>query len=55
MESRTAMLDVPAEDWAEVERWSLRAQALAELRELSDREPGAAGVGSHLPRAIVLP
>jgi hypothetical protein len=57
MESRTATLDVPAEDWAEVERWSLRAQALAELRALSwrDLEPGAAGVGSHLPRAIVLP
>jgi hypothetical protein len=57
MESRTATLDVPAEDWAEVERWSLRAQALAELRALSwrDLEPGAAGAGSHLPRAIVLP
>jgi hypothetical protein len=36
MESRRTTLDAPAEDWAEVERWSLRAQALAELRTLSD-------------------
>jgi len=57
MESRTATLDVPAEDWAEFERWSLRAQALAELRALSwrDQEPGAAGAGSHFRRTIVLP
>jgi hypothetical protein len=44
MEPRAAILDAPAEDWAEVERWSLRAQALAELRALSDLDaPNAEG------------
>ena len=57
MEPRTAVLNAPAGDWAEVERWSLRAQALAELRALSwhDQEREAAVAGSHVRRAIVLP
>jgi hypothetical protein len=40
MEPRTAILAAPSDDWAEVERWSLRAQALAELRALSDPPEG---------------
>ena len=39
MESAAATLTIPPDDWGEVERWSLRAQALAELRALSEREP----------------
>jgi hypothetical protein len=31
-------LVAPPDDWAQVERWSVRAQALAELRALSERE-----------------
>jgi hypothetical protein len=35
---RTAALEAPVDEWAEVESWSLRAQALAELRALSQRD-----------------
>ena len=58
MEPRTAILNAPAENWAEVERWSLRAQAMAELRALSwhDQEREAPVAGSHVRgSAIVLP
>jgi hypothetical protein len=57
VESRKANVVALHDRMSDVDRQSLRAQALAELRALSrrDLEPGAAGVGSHLPRAIVLP
>lgn len=51
MEPRTAILTAPADEWAEVQRWSLRAQALAELRALNE---GGASEGASA-RTIVLP
>lgn len=53
MEPRTTLLEAPAEDWAEVERWSLRAQAMAELRALSELDaPDGQGFTG---RTILLP
>lgn len=51
VESRTAILMAPADEWADVERWNLRAQALVELRALSERE----GLEVTSARTIVLP
>jgi hypothetical protein len=51
VEPRTAILAAPAEEWADVQRWNLRAQALAELRALSERE----GLEGTSARTIVLP
>jgi hypothetical protein len=57
VESRKANVVALHDRRSEVDRQSLRAQALAELRALSrrdqDQEPGAAEAYSH--RAIVLP
>ncbi|MGH3926231.1 MAG: hypothetical protein ACRDTT_25770 [Pseudonocardiaceae bacterium] len=53
MEPRTAIVAAPADEWAEVQRSSLRAQALAELRTLSEREVPDAQRAA--PRTIVLP
>jgi hypothetical protein len=57
VESRKANVVALHDRMSDVDRQSLRAQALAELRALSrrdqDQEPGAAEASSH--RAIVLP
>ncbi|MGH2653451.1 MAG: hypothetical protein ACRDHV_03755 [Actinomycetota bacterium] len=57
MESRTASVVALHDKRSDVDRQSLRAQALAELRALSrrDQEPGAADAHSRLRRTIVLP
>ena len=51
VEPRTAILVAAADEWADVQRWNLRAQALAELRALSERE----GLEGTSARTIVLP
>jgi hypothetical protein len=51
VEPRTVTMTAPKDDWAEVQRWSLRAQALAELRALSESDaPERASA-----RTVVLP
>jgi uncharacterized protein YjiS (DUF1127 family) len=51
MEPRTAILAAPADEWSEFQHWNLRAQALAELRALSEREV----LEGTSARTIVLP
>jgi hypothetical protein len=57
VQGRAPTTVAPDDPLIEVERWSLRAQALAELRALSrpNQEPETPAAGSHLYRTIVLP
>ena len=57
MEAQVTTFFAPADRWSDLERWSLRAQALAEIGALSrrDHERELAAEPPRISQTIVLP